>query len=269
MTIAISLFLFILVLSLPVRAEEDATETYTDVGAPAAAQAARPSGLHGILGAGLFNGQRIIGDDGRRTALLPLVLMRYDDWAYWSLTGGGVWLAQSGDHSLRFGAGVRLHGGWRAGDDPDLAGMESRRGSLDGYLNAVWRTSLVTIGAHYYHDVLDASRGDAASLRLSKRFRAGEDVWLTPSIGAEWQNSERVDYYYGVRPEEALPSRPAYTGVATINANAGLAGSCRLSPSWSLLGGVFLTRFGSGIVESPIVTRRWSTLVYAGVGWRF
>ncbi len=261
--------LFALVVSLTARAEEEATETYTDVGGTAPAQAAAPSGLHGIIGAAIFNGQRIIGDDGRRTALLPLVLMRYEDWAYWSLTGGGVWLAQTGDHALRFGAGVRFHSGWRPGDDPNLAGMEERRGSLDGYLNAVWRTPFVTIGAHYYHDVLNANRGDASSIRLSKMFRPGENFRLTPSIGAEWQNSERVDYYYGVRPEEALPTRPAYTGSAVINTNAGLTGLYRLSGSWALLGGIFMTRYGDAIVDSPIVTRRYATLVFGGAGWRF
>jgi outer membrane protein len=266
----ISIILFSLVLFSSVFAEEEVTETYTDTGVPVQdQQVGAPSGLHGILGAGLFSGQRIIGDDGRRTSLFPLVLMRYKDVAYWSLGGGGAWLIQTGDHSLRFGAGVRIHAGWRPGDDPDLVGMETRKNSLDGYLNALWRTSLVTIGAHYYHDILNANRGDAASLRLSKNFKMGEDVRLTPSIGVEWQNSERVDYYYGVRPEEALAFRPAYPGTAAINANAGLAGSYRLSRAWSLLGGVFTTRYGNGIVDSPIVTRRYSTLVYAGAGWRF
>jgi MipA family protein len=259
-----------LVLSSQVFAEEEVTETFTDAGAASQdLQAVPPSGFHGLLGAGLFSGQRIIGDDGRRTSLFPLVLMRYKDLAYWSLTGGGVWLVQTANHSLRFGAGVRLHSGWRQGDDPGLAGMETRKSSMDGYLNALWRTSLVTIGVHYYHDVLNANRGDAASLRLSRNFKPGEDLRLTPSIGVEWQNGERVDYYYGVRPEEALPFRPAYTGTPAVNANAGLAGAYRLSRSWSLLGGLFTTRYGSGIVDSPIVTRRYSTLVFAGAGWRF
>jgi outer membrane protein len=266
----IIIMLFSSVLFSPVFAEEEVTETYTDAGVPAQErQALRPSDFHGILGAALFSGQRILGDDGRRISLFPLLLMRYKDIAYWSLGGGGVWLVQAEDHSLRFGAGVRIHSGWRQGDDPALAGMESRRGSLDGYLNALWRTSPVTIGVHYYHDVLYANRGDAASLRFSKNYEPTEDLRLTPSIGAEWRNSERVNYYYGVRPEEVLPSRPAYDGAAAVNTNAGLAGSYRLSDSWSLLGGVFTTRYGSGIVDSPIVTRRYSTLVYAGVGWMF
>jgi outer membrane protein len=260
---------FIIAFLPPAFAEtEDPTEVYTDASAPASDQH-KPSDFHGLLGAALFSGQRIIGDDGWRAGLFPLILIRYKDLAYWNIGGGGVWLLQNDDHSLRFGAGVRFVGGWKANDDAELAGMENRRSSLDGYLNGLWRTPVVTIGASYYHDLGNASRSDAASLRLSHNFRITDDFRLTPRIGAVWTAGERVDYYYGVTPEEALPTRPAYTGRETINYNAGMAGGYRLSPSWSLLGGVFTTRFGNGIVDSPIVSRRWSTLVFFGAGWRF
>lgn len=260
---------FMLAFLSPAFAEtEDPTEAYTDASTPVSDQH-KPSGFHGVLGAALFSGQRIVGNDGWRAGLLPLVLIRYKDIAYWSIGGGGVWLLQNDDHSLRFGAGIRVVGGWKAKDNAELAGMETRKSSLDGYLNGVWRTPIVTIGASYYHDIGNASRSDSASLRVSHNFRITDDLRLTPRIGATWLAGERVDYYYGVRPEEALPSRPAYTGRETINYNAGLAAGYRLSQSWSLLGGVFTTRFGNNIVDSPIVSRRWSTLVFFGAGWRF
>lgn len=247
---------------------EEVTEVYTDVDAAAADQRG-PSGFHGILGAALFGAKKIIGDGGTVIVPLPLILMRYKDVAYWSIGGGGVWLLGTDNRSLRFGAGLRTQAGWRPGDDPELAGMERRKGSFDGYLNGVWRTPLATIGAHYYRDIGNVSRGDAASLRLSRNFRINDDLRLTPSIGATRQDSERVDYYYGVRPEEALPSRPAYIGRDTINVNAGLAGSYWLPRQWSLLGGLFVTRFGNAIADSPIVARRYSTVVYGGAGWMF
>jgi len=146
--------------------------------------------------------------------------------------------------------------------------METRKNSLDGYLNAVWRTSIVTTGIGYYHDVLNASRGDTASLRFSKDIMLSENLRLTPSIAGEWRSNERVDYYYGVHSDEVLPSRPAYTGKATVNMNAGLAGVYYL-PHWNLLGGVFMASYGNGIVDSPIVTRNFKTLVYLGAGWSF
>jgi MipA family protein len=266
----LSILLFTITLISPAYADttEELTEVYTDAGAPAADQA-MPSGLHGILGAGLFSGQRIIGKGGVRTVPIPIILMLYKDTAYWSIGGGGVWLLQTDDRSLRLGAGVRVQGGWAPDDDPELVGMQKRKGSLDGYVNGVWRTPLVAIGAHYYHDIANVSRSNAANLRFSRNFRVSDDLRITPSIGATWQDSKRVDYYYGVRPEEALPVRPAYNGRDTINISAGLAGAFRLHQSWSLLGGVFTTRLGNGIADSPIVTRRYSTMAYGGAGWRF
>lgn len=247
---------------------EELTEVYTDAGVPTSDQN-RPSGLHGILGAALFSGQRIIGDDGIRTVPLPVILVLYKDIAYWSIGGGGVWFLRSDDRSLGLGAGIRVQGGWTPGDDPELAGMQKRKSSIDGYVNGVWRTSLVTVGARFYHDIGEVSRSNAANLRLSRNFRINDDFRITPSIGATWYDSKRVDYYYGVRPEEAFLFRPAYTGRDTIDVNAGLAGAYLLPRSWSLLGGVVITRFGNGIVDSPIVTRRNATMIYFGAGWKF
>lgn len=266
----LSLLLFSITLVPHVFADttEDVTEVYTDAGPPKSGQA-MPSGIHGILGLALFNGQKIIGDEGRRTSVFPLILMRYRDIAYWSIGGGGVWLARSDDRALKFGAGAKIAGGWQPDDDPELAGMNKRKSSVDGYLNGVWRTSLVTVGVHLYHDVGDASRSSMASLRFSRPFRIGDNARITPSIGATWQDSDRVDYYYGVRPEEALPSRPAYQGRETVNYNAGVTGGYRLTRSWSLLGGCFRTRYGNAIVDSPIVERRYATTVFFGIGWRF
>jgi hypothetical protein len=67
---------------------DDVTEVYTDAGAPASTQE-KPSDFHGLLGVALFNGQKIIGDEGRRTSLFPLILLRYKDIAYWSMAAAG------------------------------------------------------------------------------------------------------------------------------------------------------------------------------------
>jgi outer membrane protein len=246
----------------------DLTEVYTDTGVPRFGQTAVP-GFHGILGVGLFNGERIIGDSRRRTIPLPVVLLTYQDWAYWSIGGGGVWLYQSDDHALKFGVGMKFHPGYRPDDDPVLAGMERRRTSLDGYANTLWRTPLANVGLRYYRDIAGVSKGNAVSFRLSRNFRIKERVRLTPSISAEWSDAKYVDYYYGVRPAEALPDRPSYIGRDTVNIGVGIAGSYRVSRSWSLLAGLYGTRFGSGIADSPIVPRSFTTLAYFGAGWLF
>jgi len=270
MKTSIAILLFFIFTSPVFAQQEHPAETYADTGIPAdETGAARPSGFHGVLGGGFFTEHRIFGDNHLMIAVTPVFLMRYEDIAYWSLNSGGVWLAQTADHSLRFGAGARRHPAWANGFDPFRVGMAERTGSIDGCLNAVWRSSLAIVGIRYYHDIVHESRGDSASIRISKKIDLGHGLQLIPSIGAERQSKAQVDYYYGVRPEEELPTRPAYTGVSTINVNLGVAGLYDLSHSWSLLGGLFVTRYGDGIVDSPIVTLRYQPLIYLGAGWRF
>lgn len=246
----------------------DLTEVYTDAGAPGLEYPA-PTGIHGIIGAGLFNGERIIGDTRRRTVLLPIVLMTYQDRAYWSIGGGGLWLFQSDDHALKLGIGVKVHPGYRPDDNSDLAGMEPRSTSLDGFVNSLWKAPVINVGLRFYHDIGQVSQGDSITLRLSHNFIINPEFRLTPSLGVDWLNAKYVDYYYGVRQAEALPGRPAYTGRATVNVGVGVAGAYRVSRSWSFLGGLYSTHLGGGIEDSPIVTNRSSTLVYFGAGWIF
>jgi outer membrane protein len=246
----------------------DLSEVFTDTGVPWLGQTA-VTGFHGIFGAGLFNGERIIGNSRRRTVPLPIVLLAYQNWAYWSIGGGGVWIFQSDDHALKFGVGMKLHPGYRPDDDPVLIGMEKRKTSLDGYANVLWRTSLSDIGLRYYRDIADVSKGNAVSFRLSHNFPIRELGRLTPSIGIEWSDSRYVDYYYGVRPSEELPDRPSYFGRDTVNISVGITGSYRVSRSWSILAGLYGTRLGRGITDSPIVPRSFTVLAYFGAGWLF
>jgi len=246
----------------------DLTEDYTASGVPDREQDTPPA-FHGIVGAGLFNYKKVVGDEGRRNIVLPIVLMTYKDRAYWSLGGGGVWLLQSEDRLLKFGVGVKARLGWRPDDDALLEGMSARRTSLDGSVNAMWKASLATVSMHYYTDIGNVSHGKAATMRLSHNLWANARLRLTPSVGVEWQNARLVDYYYGVRPDEATATRPVYAGHDTLNFNAGLAGAYWLGREWSLLGGVYATHYGDGIGDSPIVQHRGSGLAYFGAGWRF
>jgi MipA family protein len=246
----------------------DLTGNYQSISATVS-ETTSSSGFHGMIGAGLFNGESILVDSQRRTALRPLLFLRYEDWAYLSLRGGGVWLLQSPDRSLRLGLGVSVHSGYNPYHEADLAGMDGRRSSLDAGVNASWRTSLVDVGLSYAHDVGDASNGDTASFRVSHGFQINPRLRLTPNIVARWESLKVVDYYYGVRPDEVLPDRPAYQGRETTNLVTGLSADYRLTQSWSLLGDVRTTHFGSGITDSPIVERKESTWGFVGAGWHF
>ena len=244
------------------------TEVYADNGLPDWGRPA-PEGLHGLVGAAWFKGDRLVGDPRRRTILLPLVLLTWEDRAYWSVTGGGVWLYDSHHWPLRIGAGVKVHPGYDPAEDPDLVGMRKRRSSVDGYVNVLWKMELVNIGAAYYRDIGHVTRGDSATIRLSHHIRVTPQFTLTPRAGVEYQSARLVSYYYGVTQSEATPERPEYTGHHAVNYGAGASAMYRLNQSWSLLGGYFAAHLGNGISDSPILARRRTQVAFFGAGWTF
>ena len=246
----------------------DIGEVYTAEAVPGKTDSA-PSEFHGLLGAGLFNFEKTVGESGRRTVLLPIFVMTYQDWAYWSFGSGGVWLYQSEDREVKFGIGLKAHRGYTEDDDPVYAGMSTRRNSLDGSINALWKTDIVNTSVHYYHDLGKASKGDTATLKFSHAFVLSPRLRLIPNVGAEWISAAVVDYYYGVTVAEATASRPVYTGQSTVSYSAGLNTTYLLNRSWLLMGGVNYSTLGSGIVESPLVTNSKSVVVYLGATWLF
>ena len=89
------------------------------------------------------------------------------------------------------------------------------------------------------------------SLSIGKRFRIN-NVMIEPSIGVNYQDSNYVDYYYGVRPEEATAFRSAYNGDSALNTEVRVAISTR-----QFLGGmtrleVGATFFDDSISDSPL-----------------
>jgi MipA family protein len=244
------------------------TEIYTYSGVPEREQAA-PSHFRGFLGPGEFHGERIVGDARSRTVLLPIVLFNYRDLAYWNIAGGGMWLYHSADRSFKAGAGVKVRPGYRPDDNADLIGMETRRTSLDGYLNALWQTPVVNIGLAYYQDIGDVTNGGMLTIRLLRNFKITPDFRLTLNAGLEWERSKIVNYYYGVRPEEAQPDRPSYVGHDSVNYGAGVTGAYLIGRSWSLLAGVHATHLSDGTADSPIVPKRHTTITFFGAGWTF
>jgi outer membrane protein len=127
----------------------------------------------------------------------------------------------------------------------------------------------VAVRASYFHDILGVSDGSGATISISHRFPISEKFSLSPFLGTEWQSKRLVNYYYGVRPEEATASRPEYHGRDSINLYAGVFGAYRLTSTWTAFGSVSLKRLDDGIADSPIVLDRYGVFGFVGAGWRF
>jgi outer membrane protein len=227
-------------------------------------------GFHGMLGAGLSVREDTVGHRHVHVLPWPIISLRYSDWAYWHLAMGGVWLLQSPDRSLKFGVGVRPRLGWRSDDDDSLLrGMADRHASLDGSINTEWRNRIANIRVRYFYDILGVSDGGGVDVNISHLFQINQKFVLTPFLEVEWQSNRLTNYYFGIRPEEAIPGRPEYRGRDTVNLRTGFWATYHLSPSWSLIGSAYVRRLGNGIYDSPIVLDRYHVFTFVGAGWRF
>lgn len=243
-----------------------------------------PSKFRGFIGAEINYSRGIIENAPYRARLIPLFLIEYDHWIYvkggYARGGGevGAWLLRSDDQRWKFGASIKRHVPAQYGSPyygtQHLSGMATRRDSIDGVVNAEWKIENNYLHMSYYRDIGDVSNGDSAILILGHNFNFKQalfdrDFRLAPSASLEWCSDNLVDYYYGVRPGEAAPGRPSYDGRETFIVGARLTAFLRVRRDTVLFVGSQAVHFGSGITDSPLVTRSDTIRGYFGAVWRF
>jgi outer membrane protein len=244
------------------------SNTTTDVGAPPTIRDRPPGFLLGLVGGGVFNTGRFLGSSERVTVPLPLVYFNYNDRVYWSLGNVGGWLLHTDDRSFKFGIEAKAHGGIE-GKRTGYEGILDRKASADAGFNMMWRVSPVTVGASVMTDIGGRSHGQTAKVHFSFPIRLNERWTLKPNLSVEWLSRKTVDYYYGVHADETGGGAPLYAGHSNMNVNATLIASARLFDSTVLLAGISHTRFGSGLTDSPLTSRKHNTLVFVGASWVF
>jgi len=136
-----------------------------------------------------------------------------------------------------------------------LAGMAPREHGIDagvsGQLGGAWGNAF----AELLRDVSHASGG--TELRLGYRYplRRGR-LWLRPHVMLSLRDGDLNNYYYGVRPEEARPDRPAYEAHNGIVPEVGFYAAYQLTTRWRLFGGASVSRLPDTVAGSPIVGER-------------
>ena len=155
--------------------------------------------------------------------------------------------------------------GYEEEDSPALQGMDDRDWSIDAGVGAFWRTDIGLFGLSCVTDILGEHDGQTLEFSYTLRFPlAGFDV--IPSAGVRWESEDRVDYYYGVRSDEAvLPSRPPYEASSAINPFVRLAVRRKLTERWTLLTALQYEWLDDEIGDSPIVDEHYDASVVLGV----
>ena len=235
---------------------------------PAEAQMRPLAQWKGYAGGGAITFPKYTGGRASETIAAPLLMFEYKETVYVDLVRAGIRLWSNADRSLAFGIAAEPRFGFRAADGARLAGMATRRDSIEIGPNLEWETPSLSMNVAVFGDVNGASGG--ASLRVgayrqlidSSRWDAG--VYA----GIDRANAKVANYYFGVRGDEATPARPFYQPGAVTHLTVGVSTAYRFSQRHALLFGVQTTRLGAGAAASPIAEVRNAAIAYVGLGWR-
>jgi len=202
-----------------------------------------------------------------KTRVLPVVNFE-NRWVRVMGPGLDVKLPSLGPVSFAVRAKYALGDGFEADDSTYFSGMEERKASVWLGGAALWRTDFAKLSFEALGDASSHSKGTELKFGIEQDFRAGRFMF-TPRVAAIWRDKKYIDYYYGVRPEEAIPGRPAYEGVATTNTEVGLRTAYLIDRQQGLFLDLSATAFGAGIKDSPLIERRGVPGVRLGYLYRF
>lgn len=171
----------------------------------------------------------------------------------------------------RASASLRVDNGRDFGGDPRFAGLPDVRSTLR------WRISTGSAlgerwswSSSYDRDFLGRNGGSRLSAGLNYRLPMTEMSYWDLGLGTTWGDRTYLQTNYGISPETAAKAgRSPYTmGGGWENVRASLQYTHVLSDHWVLFGGLDLSRMVSSPSHSPLVGRKSTHSISAGIAFR-
>jgi outer membrane protein len=201
---------------------------------------------------------------GVHARVYPAPVVTYEGERFY-VRGATVGYRLISDHGLMIGPMVEPRiKGFKGDDSPFLNGMQDRHWSVDGGVNVEAVTPIGLLGVSIVSDLLGRYRGQEVEFRYLIMFPV-LGFQLIPSGGVRWKSDNLVDYYYGVRPHEARPDRPAYEGEQAFDPFLRLVVRHKLTKHWSLFSDTQYEWLAREITNSPIVSKDHQVSCAAGV----
>lgn len=258
--------------AIAIRLTTASTALVLGLGASTAASADQPEGSAWGLGVGAVSSQQPYKGIDRDSEVLPLIyfeneyLRVFGPTAEIKLPGLEISDTQQLDFSL---VGEYDFSGYDDDDARILEGMSDRKGGFWAGAKVKWRNDLADVSAEWLGDVSGNSKGQRFTLGLERSWRIGEHIMLTPRLAAIWQDEKYVDYYFGVRENEARIDRAAYDGKSGINTEFGVRGNYMFDDHHSVFLDLKATSLANEIKDSPLVDQSSENSVLFGYLYRF
>lgn len=236
---------------------------------------AEPSGVDadsklitGRLGAGALVGPRYSGAASDRAWPVPLASLEFGDYAYVDYWEAGLYVLANQEKTLGLALVAAPRLGFNSSDGPRVAGMMTRKSSLEAGVSLDYGSDTAGVSLAYLHDITQASEGGTIRLLGFRRIEIKRNFGLEAVLGVERLSSNTANYYYGVGSTETNSSRPFYQPGSGVELSASLHFNYDFGARSTILFGYEGTLLGDVIAESPIVERRITNFFYIGYGWR-
>jgi len=203
-----------------------------------------------LYGFGLGISGEIYQGYDRRVIPLPILGYRGDNFEVLGpFASYDVYSAEGFDFKLNLAPRFQ---GFDDGDSDVFIGMEERDFSMDagfgiGYERNNWK---VDVSAMF--DILGKSKGHELAAKVGKVVRYGP-VFVEPHAQISYLDDKHVDYYYGVRANEATSNRSFYQGDNAVNYSLGVSVSTPIFFDGFTMLAIDYTWYDDSITDSPIV----------------
>ena len=96
-----------------------------------------------------------------------------------------------------------------------------------------------------------------------------EQWQFNQSITLIWEDSDRVNHFYGVSKSEATDNRAEYKGQSAINLALGIDGRYRFNKNWDAKAAIGYVYLDDAISDSSIVDEDDITFISLGTQYNF
>lgn len=157
--------------------------------------------------------------------------------------------------------------GYEENESPILRGMKSRASGLQFGAEIEYEVGPLDFGLDFTRDVTGVHSGHMAVIEVGIDKRMGDNLQAGVSVGVEVYDSTYSDFYFGVRPNEATPTRKAYRIGATINPVIEADIQYRLNDDYSLAMQIEHVINDNAIRNSPIVEKSSRSQIFLGFSY--